>query len=236
MGAHEEALYMKPEGPGPFPTIFFILGDQIMGAFSLIQYGLRLQQKGWALFAMTLPGSLTSGLDSDLCGPKDLMAFKRAFDVCNALPTTDRARTACWGTGLGATTAALHFFGNPDTCPQVLILQSGCYDLASAHKSPFTHPETKKLLFKHTAGDPILLTARSPLLRPPAKLSFPTLCIALESDTQFHYNQTEQFYKHMMPENPKTELSIVPEDEPRPQNKARWKIGFTFITRVLNMQ
>ncbi len=172
-----ELFVATPEGSGPFPVILLVHGHQGSPrpggrVFDLLDrrplHGFvdqgrleRLRERGYLAAALSLPGYGETTGPADFCGPLSQAALAAALDHLFALPEADRARVAVYGTGRGATTAAIVATADPRIA--ALVLAGGLYDLSEDF--PTGDAALDAAVEKEAGTAPEALAARSALPR-----------------------------------------------------------------------
>ncbi len=104
-----------------------LIHDDGQHARSMLPVAALLQNRAYAVLAVSVPGYGRSGGFPDFAGPRTVEAVALAFEALEKTPGVGKSRIAVWGIGRGATAAALLAARQHEV--RALILQSGGYDL-----------------------------------------------------------------------------------------------------------
>jgi pimeloyl-ACP methyl ester carboxylesterase len=158
-GRKVEVVAFAPANPeGQAPGIL-IAHSELEHARRWLQVGLSMRERGYAVVVVSLPGFGASTGPADLNGPATSAALDAALEHLAALPGVNPGLLAVWGTGRGATAAAL--LAGRRTGVAALVLQSGTYDLWAAHRA--ADAKGRKAIEAEAGRDSLGWSQRSPL-------------------------------------------------------------------------
>lgn len=131
-----EFFWGKPQGPGPFPVLFYVHPHQEPerpGGAAYVKWGV-LQAKikaGFVAVAISQPGYGNSDGPPDFCGPSTQSAVLQVLDYLRSQTFVDSKRIALYGYSRGATVSSMVAVKDPNLA--VIILAAGVYDLKDAY-------------------------------------------------------------------------------------------------------
>lgn len=164
----------NPEGRAP---AILIVHDELGHGRTALPVARMLSLRGYAVALVSMPGFGRSSGEADWCGPATAAALEAAWAKLRATPGVDPARLAVWGSGRGATAAALLAARHPEVA--ALVAQSGTYDLAAAVTA--ADAPTRASIAAEAGKDAAALRARTVLRQPIPKCA--VLLVHGELDT-----------------------------------------------------
>ncbi len=144
---------------GKAPGVLFV-HDESSHARRKLEVARFLQQRGYAVVLVSLPGSGASSGPPDWCGPATRAALETALRKLASLPGVDPAKLVVWGQSRGATAAALLATAHPEL--KAVVLESATYDLAAAWRAGT--PELRAEIEAEAGADSTQWKSRSLLL------------------------------------------------------------------------
>lgn len=166
-----EYFVRKPAGPGPWPTLVFLHGQQNgaqrPGGRAYADWGVldRYAAQGYLAVAVSLPGYGASAGPADFAGPFTRHAVEAVIGKLEAEGQARPGQLLIEGVSLGAVTAALVAADDPQVSGLVLI--SGLYDFPAyfARRPSPGAAGVKAVLASQTGGGVAALQDRSALPR-----------------------------------------------------------------------
>lgn len=142
-------LWLRPEGPGPFPAILLVHGHQDgerPGADQWKNMGRvdELVRSGIAVFAVSQPGYGKSDGPPDFCGPFSQEATRAVLAEMRRRAFVDTKRIALLGGSRGAVVAGMVASREPTLA--ALVLVSGPYDLVREYEAMKAKPSLRKIV------------------------------------------------------------------------------------------
>ncbi|MCC6653253.1 MAG: prolyl oligopeptidase family serine peptidase [Candidatus Eisenbacteria bacterium] len=158
-GRKVEVVAFAPANPeGQAPGVLIVHSDD-EHARRWLQVGTSMRARGYAVVVVSLPGFGASTGPADLNGPATSAALDAAFERLASLPGVNPGLLAVWGTGRGATAAAL--LAGRRTGVAAMVLQSGSYDLWAAYRA--ADAKGRKAIEAEAGRDSLGWSQRSPL-------------------------------------------------------------------------
>lgn len=161
---------------GKTPGVLFV-HDEYSHARRKLEVARFLQQRGYAVVLVSMPGSGASSGPSDWCGPATQAALEVALRKLAHLPGVDPARLAVWGQSRGATAAALLAAAHPEL--KAVVLEGATYDLAAAWRAG--SPELRAEISAEAGADSARWKTRS-LLASAKRIRTPVVLFHGEDD------------------------------------------------------
>ncbi|MES3005491.1 MAG: alpha/beta fold hydrolase [Patescibacteria group bacterium] len=122
-----EGLILKPEGSGPFPTIIYIHGFNVIGGWDSILMATYLVKDGYAVFLPSQMGFGNSKGERDYCGPKTVQGVFDGVQELLKENYIDKTRLGIWGFSRGSNVTASLISKHPQVF-KAAVLQSGLYN------------------------------------------------------------------------------------------------------------
>lgn len=154
-----ECLSAPASASGPVPGLLLVPAETAHARL-LARTAVRLAARGMNVVVVSPPGYGQSDGPADMAGPATLVALEAALARLVALPGTDRARLAVWGTGRGATAALLLAARHPEIAR--VVAQDAGYDLWATWRA--ADATTAANIVAEAGSDSAGWKARSPLL------------------------------------------------------------------------
>ncbi|MCC6652740.1 MAG: prolyl oligopeptidase family serine peptidase, partial [Candidatus Eisenbacteria bacterium] len=205
-GRKVEVVAFAPTNPeGQAPGVLIVHSDD-EHARRWLQVGTSMRARGYAVVVVSLPGFGASSGPADLNGPATSAALDAAFERLASLPGVNPGLLAVWGTGRGATAAAL--LAGRRTGVAAMGLQSGTYDLWAAYRA--ADAKGRKAIEAEAGRDSLGWSQRSPLSSN-AHIHCPVLIIHGEQDREAPASAARAYAQALQDLHASVDARILPD-------------------------